>query len=50
MKRDGSFTKLGNPDDILTHCLALLDEGTPTRFSDGIRRKIQTLSRNWKTT
>jgi hypothetical protein len=48
LKRDGSFVKLGNPDDVLTHCLALLDEGSPTRFSDGVSRKIQTLLRNWK--
>jgi hypothetical protein len=50
MKRDGSFTKLENPDEVLTHCLSLLDEGIPTRFSDGIRRKLQTLLRNWKPT
>lgn len=49
LKRDGSFVKLGNPDDVLTHCLALLDEGSPNRFSDGVSRKIQTLLRNWKT-
>lgn len=49
LKRDGSFFKLGNPDHVLSHCLSLLGEGVPTRFSDGIRRKMQTLLRNWKT-
>lgn len=49
LKRDGSYFQLGNPENVLIHCLTLLDEGVSTRFSDGIRRKLQTLLRNWKT-
>jgi hypothetical protein len=49
LKRDGSYSQLGNPEDVLIHCLTLLDEGVSTRFADGIRRKLQTLLRNWKT-
>lgn len=47
LNRDGSFTKLGSPDELLTHCITLLDEGTSTRFSDGIRRKLQKVLRIW---
>jgi hypothetical protein len=50
LNRDGSCTKLGGPDNVLAHCLSLLDVGVSTRFSDGVRRKLQTLSKNWKTT
>jgi hypothetical protein len=50
LRRDGSFTQLGNPDDVLTHSLTVLDEGVATRFSDGIRRKLQNVLRNWKAT
>jgi hypothetical protein len=49
LKGDGSYLKLGNPDDILTYCLSLLDEGNPTWFLDGATRKVRTLVRNWKT-
>jgi len=48
LNRDGSFAPLGNRDHVLTHCLTLLDEGVPTRFSDGIKRKLQTLLQNWQ--
>ena len=48
LKMDGSFVDLRNPDDVLRHCLALLAEGTPTIFSEGVSRKIQTMARNWK--
>lgn len=48
LRRDGTFTQLGNPDDVLTYSLSVLDEGVATRFSDGIRRKLQTVLRNWK--
>jgi len=50
LRRDGSYTQLGNPDDVLTYCLTLIDEGVPTRFSDGIRRKLRRVLRNWKST
>jgi len=45
--RDGSYTKLGRPDELLTHCISLLDGGISTRFSDGIRRKLQKVHRTW---
>ena len=47
LNRDGSFTKLGSPDELLRHCVSLLDEGTSTRFSDGIRRKLQKVLVIW---
>jgi hypothetical protein len=47
LNRDGSFTKLGSPDELLTHCITLLDEGCSTRFSDGIRRKLQKVLVIW---
>jgi hypothetical protein len=50
LRRDGTFIQLGNPDDVLSYSLSVLDEGTATRFSDGIRRKLQTVLRNWKAT
>ncbi|KAJ5054546.1 uncharacterized protein L3040_000817 [Drepanopeziza brunnea f. sp. 'multigermtubi'] len=35
------------PDVVLTHCVSLLDQGVALRVSDGIKRKLQALSRNW---
>ena len=50
LRRDGSYIQFGNPDDILSYSLTVLDEGIATRVSDGIKRKLQTVSRNWKMT
>ncbi|KAH9209946.1 hypothetical protein DL95DRAFT_19367 [Leptodontidium sp. 2 PMI_412] len=37
------------PDDVLNHCISLLEQGVASRVSDGIKRKLQALSRNWST-
>jgi hypothetical protein len=47
LNRDGSIAKLGSPDELLTHCLTLLEEGSSTRFSDGIKRKLQKVLMIW---
>jgi hypothetical protein len=47
LNRDGSLIKLGSPDELLTHCTTLLDEGSSTRFSDGIKRKLHKVLLNW---
>ncbi|CZT53274.1 related to transcription factor Pig1p [Rhynchosporium secalis] len=35
------------PDEVLSYCIMLLEQGVALRICDGIKRKIQTLSRNW---
>lgn len=35
------------PDAVLKHCISLLDEGAALRVSDGIKRKLQALAKNW---
>ncbi|KAL2064533.1 hypothetical protein VTL71DRAFT_3670 [Oculimacula yallundae] len=35
------------PDEVLSYCIMLLEQGVALRVSDGIKRKIQALSRNW---
>jgi hypothetical protein len=45
---DGSLVNLDKPDEVLRQCISLLDDGVSTRFSDGIRRKLQTLRKNWE--
>ncbi|KAG0648690.1 Conidial pigment biosynthesis cluster H [Hyphodiscus hymeniophilus] len=47
VNKDGSFTRLGSPDELLTCCITLLDDGTSTRFSDGIKRKLQKVLQTW---
>ncbi|KAG4442998.1 hypothetical protein IFR05_001529 [Cadophora sp. M221] len=37
------------PDEVLNHCISLLEQGVALRVSDGIKRKLQALSRNWST-
>jgi hypothetical protein len=39
---------LHRPDEVLSHCITLLDLGVALRVSDGIKRKLQTLSENWR--
>jgi len=46
--RDGECEKPTLPDEILLHCVAILENGVPSRFSDGIKRKMQTILKNWK--
>lgn len=45
-KPDG-YTDLHRPDEVLSHCIALLDTGVALRISDGIKRKLLTLYKNW---
>ena len=35
------------PDEVLNHAAELLEQGVSARVSDGIKRKLQALSRNW---
>lgn len=35
------------PDEILAHCIELLGQGVALRVSDGIKRKLQELRKNW---
>jgi len=42
-KFDGTQMPISGP--ILAHCVQVIDEGTATRFSDGIRSKLERLSR-----
>ncbi|KNG52672.1 transcription factor cmr1 [Stemphylium lycopersici] len=44
-KRDGTPIPLDNGFAVLSHCVDVIDEGVATRFSDGIRSKLQKLAR-----
>ncbi|EMD00242.1 hypothetical protein BAUCODRAFT_154260 [Baudoinia panamericana UAMH 10762] len=44
-KRDGSQMAIDQAFPILQHCLEVIDEGVVTRFSDGIRSKLERLAR-----
>jgi len=44
-KRDGSQIPMDNAFTILSHCVNVIDEGIATRFSDGIRGKLERLAR-----
>ena len=44
-RQDGSQLSLDNPFNILAHSIEVLDEGVANRFSDGIRNKLDRLSR-----
>jgi len=44
-KRDGTLVPLNNGLAILSHCIDVIDEGVATRFSDGIRGKLEKLAR-----
>ncbi|KAI9863913.1 MAG: hypothetical protein M1813_003565 [Trichoglossum hirsutum] len=46
-KRDGSLVSFDNPNNILLHCADILEEGVPTRFSEGIRNKLKRLVDGW---
>lgn len=37
------------PHEVLKHCISLLEQGVALRVGDGIKRKLQALSRNWST-
>lgn len=44
-KRDGTPIGINNGFKVLSHCVDVLDEGISTRFSDGIRGKLEKLAR-----
>ncbi|KAK0890417.1 hypothetical protein LTR02_014731 [Friedmanniomyces endolithicus] len=44
-KRDGSSMPIDQAFAMLQHCVEVIDEGAGTRFSDGIRAKLDRLSR-----
>ncbi|KAF2707405.1 hypothetical protein K504DRAFT_384511 [Pleomassaria siparia CBS 279.74] len=44
-KRDGTAVHLDHPYSVLAHCIEVIGEGVGTRFSDGIRGKLERLSR-----
>ena len=44
-KRDGSQIPLDHAFTVLSHCIDVINEGVATRFSDGIRNKLDRLSR-----
>ena len=44
-KLDGSPVPLDNGFGVLSHCIDVIDEGVATRFSDGIRSKLEKLAR-----
>lgn len=44
-KRDGTPVQLDNQYMVLSHCVDVIDEGLATRFSDGIRGKLEKLAR-----
>ncbi|KAJ9665984.1 hypothetical protein H2201_003895 [Coniosporium apollinis] len=39
-KRDGTQIPMDHAYTVLSHCVAVIDEGVATRFSDGIRGKL----------
>jgi len=44
-KRDGSQISLDHAYTVLSHCVDVIEDGVATRFSDGIRTKLQRLAR-----
>jgi hypothetical protein len=46
-KLDGSLISFDNPHNILLHCIGILEEGVPTRFSEGIINKLKRLVDGW---
>lgn len=44
-RRDGSQLPLEQPYQILQHCIECIDDGVATRLSDGIRMKLDRLSK-----
>jgi len=44
-KLDGTPVAIDNGFTVLSHCIDVIDEGISTRFSDGIRGKLEKLAR-----
>ncbi|OTB09256.1 hypothetical protein M426DRAFT_260553 [Hypoxylon sp. CI-4A] len=47
-QRDGSGASLEKPHEVLDYAIKTLEHGVSSRLSDGIRRKLITLSANWQ--
>ncbi|KAI2776610.1 hypothetical protein F4815DRAFT_339308 [Daldinia loculata] len=47
-QRDGTRASLEKPGDVLEYAVKTLEDGVSSRFTDGIRRKLVTLSGNWQ--
>ncbi|KAI1662773.1 hypothetical protein F4813DRAFT_10129 [Daldinia decipiens] len=48
-QRDGTRASLEKPGDVLEYAVKTLEDGVSSRFTDGVRRKLVTLSGNWQT-
>ncbi|KAK5172983.1 uncharacterized protein LTR77_003105 [Saxophila tyrrhenica] len=46
LRGDGTQVGIDQPYPILRHCIELIDRGASTRFSDGVRAKLDQLSRS----
>ena len=46
-KADGGGMRVDNPFAVLFHCVDVIAEGVSTRFSDGIRSKLERLAKSW---
>lgn len=46
-RSDGTNTYLNLPNEVLRHCLEIIDDPLATGIASGIRRKLEILERNW---
>jgi hypothetical protein len=44
---NGRLVQISRPDGVLEHCIGIIDEATPSRFSDGIKNKLSKLRMTW---
>jgi hypothetical protein len=47
-KRDGSLVAMNAPNNILQHCISILESDLSTRATEGISRKLQSLLERWR--
>lgn len=47
-KRDGAMVTLEQPENVLTHCIEILNAVPTTRLQEGIKAKLSTLMERWK--
>ena len=47
-KRDGTTLSLEDPQNILTHCVEMLNEAQTTHFREGIQSKLARLVERWQ--
>ncbi len=46
---DGTLVGMSNPNNVLQHCISILEDDLSTRATEGIMRKLQSLLDRWKT-